>query len=96
MYILYVYTHTHRVHAILQARILENTYTFPSPEDLPNPGIKPRYPVLQADSLPAEPQGKPEQYYILLKDEEKLTLDYRTLRKRRQEEFPQLFFSFAV
>jgi len=32
---------------------------FPSPGDLPNPGIKPRSPTLQADSLPAEPQGKP-------------------------------------
>ena len=32
---------------------------FPSPEDLPNPGIKPRSRALQADSLPAEPQGKP-------------------------------------
>ena len=32
---------------------------FPSPGDLPNPGIKPRSPALQADSLPAEPQGKP-------------------------------------
>ena len=32
---------------------------FPSPEDLPNPAIKPRSPALQADSLPAEPQGKP-------------------------------------
>ena len=31
---------------------------FPSPEDLPNPGIEPRSPALQADSLPAEPQGK--------------------------------------
>ena len=31
---------------------------FPSPGDLPNPGIKPRFPTLQADSLPAEPQGK--------------------------------------
>ena len=31
---------------------------FPSPGDLPNPGIKPRSPALQADSLPAEPQGK--------------------------------------
>ena len=28
-------------------------------EDLPDPGIKPRSPALQADSLPAEPQGKP-------------------------------------
>ena len=27
--------------------------------NLPNPGIKPRFPTLQADSLPAEPQGKP-------------------------------------
>ena len=32
---------------------------FPSPGGLPNPGIKPRSPVLQADSLPAEPPGKP-------------------------------------
>ena len=31
----------------------------PSPEDLSNPGIKSRSPALQADSLPAEPQGKP-------------------------------------
>ena len=30
---------------------------FPSPGDLP--GIEPRLPALQADSLPAEPQGKP-------------------------------------
>ena len=28
--------------------------------NLPNPGIKPRSPTLQADSLPAEPQGKPK------------------------------------
>ena len=32
---------------------------FPSPEDLPNPGIKPRSPTLQVDSLPAEPQESP-------------------------------------
>ena len=31
---------------------------FPSPGDLPNPGIEPRSPELQADSLSAEPQGK--------------------------------------
>ena len=34
-------------------------YPFPSPRDLPNPGIKPRSPARQADSLPGEPQGKP-------------------------------------
>ena len=40
-------------------RILE-WVAFPSPGDLPNPGIKPSPPALQADSLPAEPQGKPK------------------------------------
>ena len=35
-------------------------YPFPSPGDLPNPGIKPRSLVLCADSLPAEPSGKPK------------------------------------
>ena len=35
-------------------------YPFPSPGDLPNPRIEPRSPALQADSLPAEPQGKPK------------------------------------
>ena len=33
-------------------------YPFPSPGDLPNPRIEPRSPALQADSLPAEPQGQ--------------------------------------
>ena len=31
---------------------------FPSPGDLPNPGIKPWSPALREDSLSAEPQGK--------------------------------------
>ena len=30
---------------------------FPSPEYLPNPGIEPRSPALQADPLPSEPPG---------------------------------------
>ena len=29
-------------------------------KDLPNPGMDPRSPALQADSLSAEPQGKPK------------------------------------
>ena len=33
---------------------------FSSPGDLPNPGIKPRSPALQVDSLPPEPRGKPK------------------------------------
>ena len=32
---------------------------FPSPRDLPDPGIKPTSPALQANSLPTEPTGKP-------------------------------------
>ena len=34
-------------------------HSIPSLEDLPNPGIKPRSPSLQADSVPSEPPGKP-------------------------------------
>ena len=33
-------------------------WPFPSPGDLPNPGLKPRSPALQVDSLPAEPQSE--------------------------------------
>ena len=32
---------------------------FPSPGDLPDPGIEPKSPALQADALPSEPPGKP-------------------------------------
>ena len=52
---------------------------FPSPGDLPNPGIKLRSPALQADALTSEPPEKPSKnnnnnnnklniciYYILL------------------------------
>ena len=51
------------VHGILQARILE-WVAYPPPRDLPDPGIEPLSPVspaLQANSLPAEPSGKPNQ-----------------------------------
>ena len=44
---------------VLQARILE-WVPFPSPKELPNPEMEPSSPTLQADSLPAEPQGKPK------------------------------------
>ena len=39
---------------------------FPSPGDLPNPRMKPRSPVLQADSLPAETQGNPMYIYTYI------------------------------
>ena len=49
------------VHGILQARILE-WVAFPSPGDLPNPGVEPSSSALQADSIPSEPPGKPPVY----------------------------------
>ena len=44
---------------ILQAGILE-WVAISFSTDVLNPGIKPRSPALQADSLPSEPQGKAE------------------------------------
>ena len=46
-------------HGILQARILE-WVAIPSPAELPDPEIELGSPALQADSLPAEPPGKPK------------------------------------
>ena len=34
---------------------------FPSPGDLPDPGIEPRSHALQTNSLPSEPPGKPQE-----------------------------------
>ena len=44
---------------------------FPSPGDLPNPGIEPRSPALQEDSLSAEPQGNPVQVDAILNKQER-------------------------
>ena len=49
------------VHGISQARILQEE-PFPSPGNLPRQAIEPGFPALQADSLPSEPLGKPQQY----------------------------------
>ena len=48
------------IHGILQARILE-WVAFPFSRDLPNPGIKPRSPALQAGSFPGDHKGSPYQ-----------------------------------
>ena len=34
-------------------------FPFPSPGDLPDPGLEPRSPALQGDALTSEPPGKP-------------------------------------
>ena len=40
--------------------------SFPSPGDVPNPGIEPKSPALQVDTLPSEQPGKPyESVYLL-------------------------------
>ena len=53
------------VPGILQTRILEGFFFFflpcPPPGGLPNPGIEPKSPALQANSLPSEPPEKPFQ-----------------------------------
>ena len=47
-----------QIHVALQLEYWSGL-PFPSPGDLPDPGLEPRSSKLQADSLPAEPQGKP-------------------------------------
>ena len=39
--------------------------SFPSPEDLPDPGIEPIFPALAAGSLPVSHQGSPRQQYCI-------------------------------
>ena len=46
------------VHGILREEY-RSGLPFLSPGDLPDPGIKLMSPVLQVDSLPSKPQGKP-------------------------------------
>ena len=57
------WTGAHQAHLSMkfsrQSRLL-----FPSPGNLPNPGIKLRSPALQVDSLPSEPAGKPYTFII--------------------------------
>ena len=52
-------TMDYRVHEILQARILK-WVAFPFCKGSSHPGIEPRSPALQADSLPAKPQAEPK------------------------------------
>ena len=65
---------------ILQARIQSGLPYLP-PGDLPNPGIKPRYPSLQEDSLPSEPPGKHIYYFYLFKIERKMKIDPKVENK---------------
>jgi len=55
----------------------------PPPGDLPNPGIEPRSPALQADSSPSEPPGKPKKLNIH-RELKKKTLTQKTHTKLTQ------------
>ena len=62
--LLYVtlWTVAHQAHLSMEFSRQEywSGLAFPSPGDLPDSGIKPGSPALQADSLPSEPPGKPK------------------------------------
>ena len=70
------------VHGILQARILE-WVAFPFSGDLPNPGMEPRSPALQADSLPAEPPGKPLSLRSFIKSHEAPSIENHRAEETR-------------
>ena len=53
--------------------------SFPSPGDCPNPGIEPRPPALQADSLPYRPPGKPIIYLRELQIKRTMRFHYTPL-----------------
>ena len=46
------------IHGIFHGQEYWSGLPFPSPGDLPDPGIEPRSPASYADALPSEPQGK--------------------------------------
>ena len=50
---------------------------FPSPGNLPDPGIEPGSPTLQADALPSEPPGKPRKDHVKSQGSHKLTAGCR-------------------
>ena len=83
------------VHGILQARILE-WVAFAFSRNVPNPGIEPRSPALQVNSLPAEAPGKPKNSGV-----GSLTLASRSSRPRNWTRVSYIavdsfFFFFAV
>ena len=48
---------------------------FPSPDDLPNPGIEPRSPTLLADALPSEPLANVWKYQKLSQEGKEIQLE---------------------
>ena len=77
------------VHRILQARVLEWVAVLFSRGDLPNPGIKPGSPALQADSLLSEPPEKPirkrQEQFSRGDNRQEIFLGRATARNRRAQ-----------
>ena len=63
--------------------------SFPSPGELPNPGIESGSPALQADSLPAELSGKPIKEIVFVKES-------KNLSRWQKELFPWVGFQGRV
>ena len=78
------------VHGILQTRILE-WLPFPSPGYLPDAGIKPWSPGLQADSLPPELSGKPLWYRWKRHSLERLNNLLRSDNKHQSQNLNQVW-----
>ena len=75
---------------------------FPSPGDLPNPGIKPGSPAMRADALPSEPPGN-QLFLTLILRKSELDLDYVCDKPCRQSlvhrfgcSFHPLSWSFSL
>ena len=51
---------------------------FPSPRDLPNPGIEPKSPALEADTLTSEPPAMQETWVQSLGQEDPLEKEMAT------------------
>ena len=65
---------------------------FPSPGDVPNPGIEPRFPALQADSLPTELPGK---YVIIFYPKWVLHISQLLEQEKGELSFSPLFLYFS-
>ena len=58
---------------------------FPFPGNLPDPGIRPESPELQANALPSEPPGKPRSIKKrVVKEDEKKKKQVRSSRAESQ------------
>ena len=67
---------------------------FPSPRDLPNPGMEPRSPALQADALPSKPTGNPRDasYQRCMPNGKKEFVRKMNILRRAYREWPEKNF----